>query len=275
MATDTPSSSSRLLRLPQELRQQIYKICLDKKVPHKVQFDHAITLVCRQTRLDSISILLKDTLYFCSLERLVQRIARCPPNLLGYVHDIFLRVDLDSPFDSEQTSLTYYNPFLSISQLRTLWLHMNLSHTSILDANQKLQKQETFLLAMAVSCPSLESLALDSSQLHLDYLTRLRNLRYLRWTGYSQSTPEETLCILGALPSLNSLSIHRSPTRTDKLTKHLSFTDYVLRNIKPLKCLELYHMISETKVDILTQNMMQALAPHRDTLYDLTIMSDS
>lgn len=143
---------------------------------------------------------------------------------------------------------------------------------------KRIEQEKTFLLTMASSCPSLDSLTLDASTLDLNFLTRLRNLRHLGWTGYSRSSSEETLSILGALPHLNSLSVDCSPYTC---SGPLSFTDHVLQNLNAMRSLEIsddnenYEDEDAPRPDMLTHDMMRVLAFHKETLTDLIIISDT
>lgn len=192
-AVCAPLSPIILFDLALETRRRIYRICLNRRIAHKRILYHAITLVCKQTRSETLPILLEETLSFGSLASFVRWTTIGSPSLLDHVRDISLRIQQDLLSISPETVpectastvrkiLTLDKVFLSIPQLRSLWLNIDSSHTSEHDADEYQRKEEEVLSVIANSCPSLTSLTLFGNPVNLDHLTGLRDLRILRWT---------------------------------------------------------------------------------------------
>lgn len=172
--------------------------------------------------------------------------------------------------------------FSSFPHLHSFWLNTS-NCASIRNPSQKGLILNDFLLAFAKSTPFLQNLWSFTHLTHLDYLTHLRNLRSLTWTGYSLSSPQDTLRILGDLPYLDSMSLFRHPEVHDKdydivtaeLYRYQSFTADVLRGMRPLKSFEITHLSSTVNSDLLTKDMMDALLTrHNETLIEIRVESD-
>ena len=273
LALDALSSSSKLLSLPLELRKKICSIIFDTS-PYYEKSPNEITLVCRQTRNDSIPIWLEWKNFAFSLAHFIRWTARAPPDLLLYVHKLSINIDTNLVNVSMiGNSLDHHSPFNSLPQLRhfSLQTDRSFSHRSL--RHEEVQITDNVLLAMASLCPLLESFkSHPDCRMHLDFLTKLPKLRDFTWSGYSESTPEETLIILGALPCLDNVHIRRIYGE-DRMSGQLSFTDHVLRGLKPLQTLR----ISQPKDSgILTAAFIQAiLTSHRDTLSFLRVSCHS
>lgn len=315
------------LDLPIEIRRKIYEICFNKYLGFHVVYYKAITLVNRQIRSESITVLLKEILYFSDLRRLSSWVTEGDPALLNQVWNIELRLDQNMlreplPIEAENTAieraspsrlrqtmsrlrtlsvnksrsnvepfeapsrhkhdiLASYSLFSKIPELRSLYLDLDApgQKAYVPDTPDDKERKEAFLTTIAASCPSLSRLTSFPGIISLDYLTYFHNLHFLRWTGYSLMDPQETLSILGSLPHLNKMSLYRYPAwnggqwaiEQGSLEQHLSFTPYVMRNLKALKLLNIEHMTSEHTSHFLTAEMIQALAAHRESLQQISI----
>jgi hypothetical protein len=114
------------------------------------------------------------------------------------------------------------------------------------------------------------------------FLAHFEDLRLLRFSGYSKSSPEETLSTLKSLNKLETIIIYRYPEMYPKqngidissLHSYLSFTPEVLENLQPLKSIHFSHMTSRISSDHITVPMIHALRPHAESLRSLRIFTD-
>lgn len=318
------SQKTNFYSLPPEVRLQIYNICFDKRLGFQTTTYQVITLVNRQIRSEAITVLLAENRSFRTLASFFKWIARAPPHLLQYIKDIRISIEAgdltpvepdtdtgssksararvtqwigrlflsrESRSTAEQEDLdrcmecepSVEKALSALSGLQALWVVAHDRQRS----PERLEEgpfQLHFLTSMSKSTPSLRSLSSFTSLIQLDYLIGLRNLRRLRWTGYSLDSPMATVVILRKLPCLDSMSLYRYPEHYDKdhgiVTAELhhfqSFNSDVLKEIRPLKFFEIRHMTSVVSSDMLTATMMDALlTTHSKTLTELQISSDS
>lgn len=308
-----PIPRTTFFSLPSELRHQIYSICFDKALPHNLQYYQAIASVCRRIRSEALPILLQQTRYFQSLEAFIGWTAKGNVDLLRHINNVSLHCTQSSlhPLLTTEASdhslpTTQLEPndvtpvvshggrppqqaiFSSIPNLKHLHLNLDLvlrihGDDDSRNYHGQHEDQETLLRLIAIACPKLESLSLSADLIRLTCLHDFQNLRSLNWSGYSLSTPQETLSTLNSLPCLHTVRFERFPeiydqeyysVPTAELQKHFSFTTDVLRDLKRLKCIRISHMTSRVPSDVLTAGMLTALRSHADTLTELGLGSD-
>lgn len=308
-----PTQRPTFFSLPSELRHQIYSTCFDKGLPHNPQYYQAVASVCRRIRSEALPILLQQARYFQSLEAFIGWTTKGNADLLRHISNVSLHCTqsslhplLTTKASDNSSPTTQLEPddvspvvphgsrppqraiFPSIPNLQHLSL--NLSLISRIHGNDdshnyhgQHEDQETLLRLIATACPKLESLSLITDLIHLTCLQDFQNLRSLKWSGYSLSTPQETLSTLNALPSLHTVRLERFPeiydhehhsVPTAELRKYFSFTTDVLRDLKLLKCINISHLTSRVPSDVLTAGMLIALESHTETLTELGLGSD-
>ena len=130
----------------------------------------------------------------------------------------------------------------------------------------------------------LQSLRISVDHTSLRFLSGLRNLRVLDFSGFSVTQPTEMLDVMSRLTHLEELKIigplHGLRRRQRYGYQHRlvvqSFTDSVLQGMKPLKKLTICEVAVSTHHEptFLTEEMLKALyLTHRDSLRELTIYS--
>lgn len=161
----------------------------------------------------------------------------------------------------------------AMDNVQSCWI--KLSHE-----DPRIQSIIQLLLQMIpVAFPDIRNFSCFSPLVSMDFLHHFRDLRMLRFTGYSQSTPGELLQILRSLKSLDGISIYRYPEFDDRekgivtadLPKHLSLTAKVIAGMKPLRSLQIWHMASGVASEHLTVPMIQAWENHRFSLRTLNV----
>ena len=143
-------------------------------------------------------------------------------------------------------------------------------------------EQRLVLNMVAAACPKIQEFTSFSNLLPLDYLQDFHDLRLLRFSGYSRSTPTETLDILRASKYLDSIIVYRYLEYNDKdhaivtakLPQYLSFTPDVLSKVRPLKRFEISHMTSSAPSEHVTVPVLKALRAHIESLRTFSITSD-
>ena len=288
-----------LLSLPLELRNLIYINCFDGYLPNH----RALPLVCHQTHAETLPMLLQKPHDLNTFESFVDWVNAGSPRLLPLVTNVFLRGLTKSclhPLPTTQGELVpdiashserrlVQNSISLLPNLRDLRLTVihesaPLQHQPHYNPhqNQGWDKAQAALLAtIAESCPKLESLTLVTDLIGLECLESFRNLGFLAWSGYSLSSPQETLQILNSLPYLHTIRLERFDEQLDRehysvytyqLRQYISFTGAVLRALKPLRSFQISHTTTRIRSDFLTVAMIQALASHGESLKRLEIL---
>ena len=302
-----PCDRAGLLGLPLELRLQIYRICFDRWQPHPSDQFSNIASVCHQMRTEAIPFLLQDDHNFNSIEAFVHWTLRGPPHMLPFIKKLFCYWLMDSLLHRASnaadeplaTNDQHLEPvtsdinheleraLCSVSKLQRIFLDLALaSHpfTDVPSSNKgRHEDQETVFRMLSRSCPKLQSLSIKTDIIPTNCLQGFNSLTALCWSGYSSSTPQETLSILNSLPSLHTIRLERWPESDDQrrfsvptaqLYKYVSFTSDVLQGLKPLKRFKIGHLSSRIPADFLTVPMLKALSSHSGRLYGFDIVSD-
>ncbi|OCK73301.1 hypothetical protein K432DRAFT_430660 [Lepidopterella palustris CBS 459.81] len=110
----------------------------------------------------------------------------------------------------------------------------------------------------------------------LDFLKGLGNLRSLSFSGYSKSTPEETLELLRCLEHFEELKIFPGGSKSSipKNTDMVSITPHVIRHLRPLKSLDIAVVDTTRECPFLTTAMIAALYQHTESLEKLHLSWD-
>jgi hypothetical protein len=173
-----------------------------------------------------------------------------------------------------------WESLIAIGELKKIWILLN-DHTGTPQPKYDIE-QQLVLDMVAAAFPKMQEFTGFSNLLPLDYLRNFHDLRLLRFSGYSKSSPKETLDILRSFKYLDSIIIYRYPEYYDKdhaiitsnLPQYLSLTPEVLSKVKALKRFEISHMTSRVTSEHVTVPMVKALRAHKDSLRKLSIHSD-
>ncbi|KAI4121777.1 MAG: hypothetical protein LQ347_006740 [Umbilicaria vellea] len=146
---------------------------------------------------------------------------------------------------------------------------------------------ETFSRMVARRFPNLQRLSIHIDLVRLDFVSSLRQLRSLRCSGFSLSTPAETGEILSKLPKLMELEIiGPPPTLTFEQRpgysgprRMQSITADVIGELSSLRALTIYEkrdpMLLYPQPMFLTEATFEALKTlHKDSLQVLRIATD-
>jgi hypothetical protein len=178
-----------------------------------------------------------------------------------------------------------WDSFRAINNVRKIWILFRSSNTWPNTNSNLLEKEQQLILNMIpAACPKMQEFTFFSISdlLPLSFLAHFEDLRLLRFSGYSKSSPKETLSILKSLNNLETIIIYRYPDVYPKdnaidissLHSYLSFAPEVLENLQPLKSIHFCHMTSRIPSDHITVPMIHALRPHAESLRSLRISTD-
>lgn len=132
----------------------------------------------------------------------------------------------------------------------------------------------------------LRKLTLEIHTMPLSFLPPLKALRSLHFTGFSVSTPETTLKVLNALPSLKELKISGPPPGLSvsqrsgwaRLDVTQSFTPTVLRGLRSLKSISICEVLDPSRSGFpvfISPEMLEALRlQHASTLQKLELTTN-
>ncbi|PVH88668.1 hypothetical protein DL98DRAFT_524316 [Cadophora sp. DSE1049] len=331
------------LRIPLEIRLQIYTIALDQRLGYHQQYYFAISAVSKQIRREVLKIILANSKFFQSLGRLAKWTARAPPHLLPMISNVSIHIFRESllpiadaprkclsdakscdattaewweaeyarrapKFEDDPPSPSWVASFLdclkiaerkppkvqdpnpissawksftAISEVRKIWLVIK--DGSYPSPPRRFDIEQQLLLDMVAAIfKNLQELTVFSNLLSLEYIRKFHDLRTLRFTGYSTSTPAETADILCSLKSLDTVIVFRYPDHYDKdnsiitstLPGYLSLTPEVIEKLNPLKKFQVQHMTSAVPSQHITIPVIKALRAHVDSLRSLSLGSD-
>ncbi|KAG4427895.1 hypothetical protein IFR05_016620 [Cadophora sp. M221] len=337
------------LRIPIELRLQIYTIALDKRLGYHPDTYLSISAVSKQIRREVLGIFFQNSISFRSLNHLAKWTARGPPHLLPLVSNVSIHLFRDSlsPIadarrkflpdpNSDSKSLSpmtagfweaeyarraapvvddnnpspswmrsfldclrisgqkldvrsnqnaissAWKSFTAISEVRKIRLLFKETHYTSLPLRFDIE-QQLLLDMMAAAFKNLQELTVLTSLLSLEYMRNFHDLRTLRFTGYSTSTPQETLEILRSLKNLDTVIVYRFPGHYDRdcsiitseLPIYLSLTPDVIESLNPLTTFQVQHITSAVPSSHITIPMMKALRAHINSLRALNLDSDA
>jgi hypothetical protein len=178
-----------------------------------------------------------------------------------------------------------WGSFRAIGNIRKIWIIFRSSNAGADRNSDLLEKEQQLVLNMIpAACPKVQEFSFFSisNLLTLSFLAHFQDLRLLRFSGYSKSSPEETLSILKSLSNLETIMIYRYPEThpggnavDPSVHSHLSFAPKVLENMQPLKSILFSHMTFRIPSDHIAVPMIHALRPHAESLRSLRIYTDS
>ena len=274
-----------LLGLPLELRREIWRFCCylpqddydddydpDRTlwVTKSLDVVPAITTVCRQMREEASPFMPNVVPRFRNPNSYREWASRGP-------HQTVFMKELSCTWMSglcNAEGMTSFEPeFVTLPKLERLRL--------IADGGLSYKHREApqlFLRQASKYIFNLKELDLTTNIITLQCLDGFRSLTSLSWSGYSWSSPQETLSVLDSLPSLDTVHLRSSESgrgvgrRGPPRERQCSFTPDVLRGLRPLKAFGISHSKPNLPSDFLTSAMLQALSTHRESLDNLTII---
>jgi hypothetical protein len=175
-----------------------------------------------------------------------------------------------------------WDSFQAISNIRKIWILFRSSRT-VPDGNSNLleKEQQLVLNMIAAACPKVQEFTFFSisNLLPLSFLAHFQDLRLLRFSGYSKSSPEETLSILKSLKNLETIILYRETYPRDRpidasVHSHLAFAPEVLENMQPLRSIQFSHMSYRIPSNHITVPMIHALRRHAESLRSLRIFTE-
>lgn len=349
------SQTSSFLKIPVEIRADIYLRIFNRWQPHNSGKLYGILYVCRQTHEEAIQVLLRDDRYFQSLPDFRQWVQRANPAFLGYVKSVSVDIECDNRslatfrnlnnmknwshdpasglerdesnterlgnsselskprsylatvpkamrklytvirripaltgattaitraglelVDESVTIFTVHRAFKSLSGLDKLWLliYSRRAKTEPEYLPCWLADQQLLLEIISIACTTiLREFTFFSALTPLSFVRNLENLRLLRFSGYTLSSPTDTTAILSTLKHLNSICLYRYPEHSDSdfgvdtstYSKHVSFVPECLAAIRPLIFFEIRHSTSQIPSHFLNPAMLDALQSHHST----------
>jgi hypothetical protein len=172
-----------------------------------------------------------------------------------------------------------WNALTAIPELKKLWISLN--DQSGAPVPRYDIEQQLVLDMTAAACSKIQEFTGFSNLLPLSYLRNFHDIRLLRFSGYSKSTPQETSDILRSLKHLDTIIIYRYPEYYDRdqaiitseLPRYLSFTPDVLERVQVLKRFEISHMTPRVPSQHVNIPILRALRAHKKSLRDLSIHS--
>lgn len=316
--SDGLDGGSHLLSLPVEIRLQVYELLLEPhRTQVYYEATPSIISVCRQIREEAIPIYLSKHYYFTSLTKLIQWTSTGAPHLLQHVRDVSMTVDrgfldelnaeekpnLQSPPPSpSQQGLTFRllkvirrpsdrsatpddspaGQRMGIEVSRTLHALGNLRiyrvHFDLSNDMRFATQHRRFLALLTASCPEIRDFTFSIYTVHLKFLEQFQHLRSFQFSGYSRSSPEETLQVLRNLRNLEALTLSTVPdpsrdgNRTHKQNIFFSINEHVIQGMWPLKSLSVLRGITNEPSPALT--MIGAWKRHQKSLRKLYIWTN-
>ncbi|KAI9795618.1 MAG: hypothetical protein M1833_006939 [Piccolia ochrophora] len=285
--------------LPLEIREQIYGGLLSDRSHRNVQ----VLRTSQQIYAEAQPFLFKSPLTFQSqfdlydwmenMERQQLHHVRCISlKLIDVIcHDGLDALSIQATQKSSASSLTRIYE-ADISRLTaTLKSLPNLQDLTVYkqmisEPDHIRSFHRSFYGSVSQQCTSLRNFCFYSDQVSLEFLGSLRNLRTLRFTGFSTSTPKGSLKILRKLTRLEGLELfgpppalgfqHRPGFKGTKVVQ--SITPEVIQGMRPLRLFTICE-VHDTKgaedETFLNEKMLLALrSAHRRTLDRLKISTD-
>jgi len=204
------------------------------------------------------------------------------PRLFQHAKTTYSKPEITLPRCKSAVACTW-EAMTSMPNIRRVWLSLSRRHIRCSDLRTFDVEQRLILSMISAAWPFLHQLTFVANLVPLGFLSNFRSLRSLRWTGYSLSTPAETLEILNGMGALEEMSLYRYSDNykneyyvtTALLEDHISLTPEVLSQLRPLKSFEITHMALRARSSHLTAPMLGALAMrHKHSLRKLRLSSD-
>jgi hypothetical protein len=294
-----PAPRPTFLGLPLELRQLIYEEMLE--LPAR---DHiSLLCVCRKIFQEGKEHFYRRPLSRDSQDALDLFALSHAPETLQQIKTLNVRFQEVDPAVM-QPALALLVAGLPISSQEHPYFHevekvtrclrsmRNVMQLSILRPIQRLQNPpsrdffESLCSWIRENYTQLQSLTISVENTSLRFLSDLRHLRALDFSGFSVTQPEEMRQILVHLLSLEELRIIGPPPGLRRRQRYgyqhrfvvQSFNGSVLRGMRPLKKLTICEISVPTQDEptFLTEDVFKALyLTHRDSLRELSVLSET
>ncbi|KAI9721077.1 MAG: hypothetical protein M1812_002558 [Candelaria pacifica] len=294
--------STLLNNVPLEIREQIYNDVLATTPCKHIQLLGA----CRQIYEEAQPILFKRPLTFVSQFDLYQWLQSVGPRNLHHVTSLSLKL-VDVETDACLRRMAYNQGKRNgspkeisnviheegihrlMAALRYLPnvkdLTMYKPEFGVLTSDPCRDLYLSFFPLVARQYNQLKNLSFFMDQLPLTFLTSLRSLRSLRFTGFSTSTPVETVAVLRSLPLLREIELFGPPPQLEFQQRVgyagpkrvQSVTPDVLLRIQPLTSFKICEIRNEMSSSpaFFVENTFRALyKTHRNSLKRLRISLD-
>lgn len=294
----TAAIASRFLELPLEVRRSLYDLLLT--FPRR---DHLNLLrVNKQVYNEARESFYKRPLLCRSQYDLVDFVDLWPEAVLQSITHLQLHLEeirpeaiqeyltLGMSFDPAQPHPHPY--LLEINRITSAIAKMpNIAHLQLLRPTS-LQRSipssivlTQLLTWVAEHYPKLQSFRLDLEQCHIDCFGSFKELKSLRLTGYSETSPTRTADVLSKMTSLEELIIVGPPPGLRLLQQQgfqtkivQSVTHQLFERIRPLRRLTLAE-VTDGRTDssaFLTSKTMRALFEvHQESLRSLHVSSNT
>ncbi|KAI9751252.1 MAG: Pre-mRNA-splicing factor slt11 [Chaenotheca gracillima] len=286
-----PTSALSFFIFPREIREQIYNYVLCESPCKNVQ----LLRTCKQIASESQRFLFRRPLTFWSQSQLSQWIQEVDPRHLQQVSCVQIKIDNPVSHESIERLCLTETDDASLSPLAQLFKEEDKRIGKIFDQIPDIRDMTllrskrdspyciwqnmyySFSLELGQRYPNLRRLAFHVHKVSLNSLAGLKSLRSFRFTGFSTSTPQETLKVLSSLGHLEELEIvgipHRINAEPSGQALVRSFTPEVLRGLRPLKSFkicETYTLYTEPESVFASTDMLTALYDtHVDSLISL------
>ena len=307
----TKEKRAHLLRIPPELREEIYRAVLNTS-PLSL---FSLLLTNRHISRETKPYLFKQSLVFDGQTELLEWLRTVDHTFLDLVTDIQFKLhDIDpegivralserlqQAVNSGSSDRPAKDPYkeacdLELERLEKAFRLLPKVKRFTILATTKADSRPPYRMLcafsdMLVRCfPNLNSLSCHEEILPMDFISPLHKLRRLRFPGIAANTPKRATNIIGQLPSLVELEVCRpSPNPAERV---LSVSRAVrrircdipgiVRGISALESLAFYEFLSkdhhsEAAQEEMTDAIMDsinALERHKPSLRSLTILID-
>ncbi|KAI9820296.1 MAG: hypothetical protein M1827_005918 [Pycnora praestabilis] len=291
---------SMLMLLPLELREPIYQEVLSGS-PCK---DVKLLSVCRQIYAEAQHYLFKRPQRFGSQFDLYRWLHRVGQKHLHHVATLGMKLydinpddclgkldymNLDKRGSTQPSGMLFFEE--EVQRLLKALRYLPNVHTLTIYKQQDPETRScqdlyhAFFPLVAHRYPKLRNLTFYVDQLPLTFLSSLKSLQSLRFTGYSTSPPAETLKALQMLPQLKEIELFGPPPGLKfqqragytGVRRGLSFIPEVLEGVRPLKSFticELRDPFSETTIFFVEGMLLSLRESHSSSLQTLRISLD-
>jgi hypothetical protein len=282
---------SRLLLLPSPIRKLIWEMVLLCEV-HNTQ----LLMTCHQIHMEADGIVCRRPQIFQSQAELSSWIKNRDPNHLDQVENVTLYLQNIDPdlLATEQSrsrdSLLEVYQVEAENILADFARLPNIRHFALYKPdNVRSYLYQAFYVSVLTKVTrrrSLLTLAFHSDDSSLNFIKTLPDLRSLSFTGYSTSTPMETLNILSRLRRLTSIELIQPviPTGLEgleldsSLLSIQSLTRDVIKGLRGLKSFTIYEPGDQHPQTwaFFSQTFLQALdSGHRTSLESIRIVLEN
>jgi hypothetical protein len=284
------------LELPLEIRRQIYDTTLALCLADQL----SLLITNHQVYDEGYNFVFRRPLTFSSRLRLQSFVNSHPPNVLGQVRSLTLRLGGLAPSEMESYLRNAImgipvcagdHPYVLESESILFCLRMmpGLKRFSLLPPRQRNRNPvprelvQHLLTQMPQYWKQLESLSISTDLKSLAFLTDMPHLRSLQFSGCSDTESESAKLITQQMLCLQEIAIVGPSTAFLKRQKCsvqkgaiLAITPDVLSNMQPLRRLTIRDLSPPGNPTFFTKKMLMAIFDtHQTTLQSLCISSSS